>query len=72
MQRAPWTRRREGISTTPHEPEGRRGLRINDRHGGRYLNIPSASPIVPLAITPASKKSGPKPNDPTAPVLASS
>src|SRR6266536_1651743 len=45
MKRAPWIRRREGVSTPPHEIEGRSGLRIDDRQGGRYLGIPPRSPI---------------------------
>ncbi len=73
MKRAPWIRRREGVSTPPHEIEGRSGLRIDDRQGGRYLGIPPRSPIVPPTITPPSTKSGAGPNDPTArQILASS
>ncbi len=73
MKRAPWIRRREGVSTPPHETEGRSGLRIDDRHGGRYLRIPPQSPIVPPTITPPSTKSGAGPNTATArPVLAAS
>jgi len=60
--RAPWIRQREGVSPSPHDTEGRRGLRIDDRPGGRYLGIPPQSPIVPLTITPASPKSGAGPN----------
>ena len=42
--RAPWTRRRQGVSTPADETEGRSGLTIDDRPGGRYLGIPPREP----------------------------
>ena len=41
----PASRRREGIGGAAHETEGRRGLTIDDRQGGRYLGIPPESPF---------------------------
>jgi hypothetical protein len=74
MKRAPpWTRRREGVSTPADETEGRRGRRIDDRQGGRYLGIPPQSASRVVSITAASTKSGDEtPTDATArPIPAS-
>jgi len=67
-----WSRWHEGVSTPPDETAGCRGLRIDDRPGGRYLGIPRQSPIAFLTITPAPTKSGTRPDDATArPISAS-
>ena len=45
------------------ETEGRSGLTIDDRHGGRYVGIPQPSLSEPLPINPVSTTSGAVHND---------
>ena len=48
------------------ETEGRRGLTIDDRHGGRYLGIPPESPFRPLPAARCPRNRRAVPTDETA------